>query len=103
MNDKTPLFDRFGRWAGGLVRGDLGRTVDGQPVNDEIGRRMWVSLRLLLIGAILGTDARRRGRRLQRGQAVSAGDHLVDRALVRRRCRSRSSCWPSCSRTPASG
>ncbi len=55
MNDKTPLLQRFGVWAGGVLRGDLGRTVDNTPVNDEISRRMWVSLRLLLFGAIIGT------------------------------------------------
>jgi peptide/nickel transport system permease protein len=55
MNDKTPVLTRFQRWAGGVLAGDLGLTIDGQPVNDEIGRRMWVSLRLLLIGSILGT------------------------------------------------
>jgi peptide/nickel transport system permease protein len=55
MNDKVPVLTRFGRWAGGLTRGDLGRTIDNQPVNDEIGRRMWVSLRLVLVGSVLGT------------------------------------------------
>ena len=55
MNDKTPLVDRFGRWAGGVVRGDLGRTVDNTSVNEEIHRRMWVSLRLVLVGALVGT------------------------------------------------
>jgi peptide/nickel transport system permease protein len=55
MNDKTPLAVRFGRWAGGVVRGDLGQTVDNTPVREEIGRRMWVSLRLLLFGALFGT------------------------------------------------
>ena len=25
LNDKTPVIDRFTRWAGGLVHGDLGR------------------------------------------------------------------------------
>jgi peptide/nickel transport system permease protein len=55
MNDKTPLLTRFQRWVGGVLAGNLGLTIDGQPVNDEIGRRMWVSLRLLLIGSILGT------------------------------------------------
>ena len=55
MNDKTPLADRYTRWAGGVIRGDLGRTVDNTPVNEEIGRRMWVSLRLLLFGALIGT------------------------------------------------
>jgi peptide/nickel transport system permease protein len=54
MNDKSPLTHRLGRWASGVLRGDLGRTIDNQPVNDEIVRRMFVSLRLLLLGAILG-------------------------------------------------
>lgn len=55
MNDKDPVFERLGRWATGVVRGDFGRTVDMQPVNDEIGRRVWVSLRLMLVGSILGS------------------------------------------------
>jgi peptide/nickel transport system permease protein len=55
MNDKTPVLIRFGRWASGVAHGDLGKTIDGGSVNDEIGRRMWVSLRLLLIGSIIGT------------------------------------------------
>ena len=103
MNDKTPVADRFGRWAGGVLRGDLGRTIDNTPVNDEIGRRMWVSLRLLLIGSLLGTllgvAAGAYGAVKQYRLVRSPADDL----LVRRRCRSRSSCWPCCSRTPASG
>jgi peptide/nickel transport system permease protein len=55
MNDKTPVFERFRRWTDGIVQGDLGLTIDGQPVRDELGRRMWVSLRLMLIGSVLGT------------------------------------------------
>lgn len=55
MNDKTPVTERFSRWLGGIVSGDLGRTVDGVSVNEEIGRRMWVSLRLLFVGSLLGT------------------------------------------------
>jgi peptide/nickel transport system permease protein len=55
MNDKVPVATRFLRWSGDLLRGDLGRTIDNQSVNDELGRRMWVSLRLVLIGSILGT------------------------------------------------
>jgi peptide/nickel transport system permease protein len=54
MNDKTPLPERFMRWTRGVVRGDLGRTIENNSVNEELGRRMWVSLRLLLIGALLG-------------------------------------------------
>jgi peptide/nickel transport system permease protein len=55
MNDKTPVLERFGRWAFGVAHGDLGRTVDNTSVNDEIARRMWVSLRLMLLGAVIGT------------------------------------------------
>jgi peptide/nickel transport system permease protein len=55
MNDKTPAIERFGRWTRGLLAGDLGLTVDSGPVTDEIGRRMWVSLRLMLLGSIFGT------------------------------------------------
>jgi peptide/nickel transport system permease protein len=55
MNDKTPVLLRFERWAEGVARADLGRTIDNDAVNVEIGRRMWVSLRLVLIGSILGT------------------------------------------------
>lgn len=55
MNDKVPVSTRFGTWATSLLRGDLGRTIDNQSVNAEISRRMWVSLRLVLVGAIVGT------------------------------------------------
>jgi peptide/nickel transport system permease protein len=54
LNDKTPVVERFLRWGGGVLRGDFGRTVDGQPVTAEMGRRMGVSLRLLLVGSVLG-------------------------------------------------
>ncbi|HEU4619059.1 MAG TPA: ABC transporter permease [Gammaproteobacteria bacterium] len=55
MNDKTPLMQRFARWADGVVHGDFGRTIDNTSVNDEFKRRVFVSLRLLLVGSILGT------------------------------------------------
>ena len=55
MNDKVPVSTRFGTWATSLLRGDLGRTIDNQSVNAEISRRMWVSLRLVLVGAVVGT------------------------------------------------
>jgi peptide/nickel transport system permease protein len=55
MNDKTPLAQRFGRWLTGVVRGDFGRTIDNTSVNEEFGRRVLVSLRLLLIGSVVGT------------------------------------------------
>ncbi|HXA60367.1 MAG TPA: ABC transporter permease [Streptosporangiaceae bacterium] len=54
LNDRTPLPDRYAVWVTGLLRGDLGRDFDGDPVAGELGRRIWVSLRLLLIGTVLG-------------------------------------------------
>ncbi|MFJ7203642.1 ABC transporter permease [Streptomyces sp. NPDC098789] len=55
VNDHTPLAPRFATWAGHAVRGDLGRTIDGTSVGAEFGRRIGVSLRLLLFGTIAGT------------------------------------------------
>jgi peptide/nickel transport system permease protein len=55
MNDKVPLTTRFATWASGAMRLDFGRTIDDTSVNEEIGRRMWVSLRLLVFGALVGT------------------------------------------------
>jgi ABC-type dipeptide/oligopeptide/nickel transport systems, permease components len=54
MNDKTPVTERFVTWVKGAVKGDFGKTVDGRSVNDQMRRRMGVSLRLLLIGSFLG-------------------------------------------------
>jgi peptide/nickel transport system permease protein len=54
LNDKTPLLKRYWHWAKGVVHLDFGKTVQGDNVNDELGRRMGVSLRLLLIATILG-------------------------------------------------
>lgn len=55
LNNKTPIVQRFERWMRGVAEGNLGRTVEGGSVNDEMRRRIGVSLRLLLIGSLLGT------------------------------------------------
>ncbi|MER6380027.1 ABC transporter permease [Streptomyces sp. NPDC001250] len=58
VNDHQPLRARFLHWADRAVRhGDLGETIDGTSVNAEFGRRIGVSLRLLLAGTVLGTVA----------------------------------------------
>ncbi len=54
LNDKTPVLERFATWIGGVLRGDLGKTIGGEPVVDEMRRRMGVTLRLLLLASILG-------------------------------------------------
>jgi peptide/nickel transport system permease protein len=50
-----PIPLRYAHWVSGAVRGDFGTTVSGQPVSEELWRRIGVSLRLLLIGSVLGT------------------------------------------------
>lgn len=54
LNDHTPLFQRYLRWAGDAVTGDFGKTFLGSRVNDELGRRIGVSLRLMIVGMVLG-------------------------------------------------
>lgn len=49
-----PVPQRFATWLGGAVQGDFGRTVINQPITDELGRRIGVSLRLFLIGTVVG-------------------------------------------------
>jgi peptide/nickel transport system permease protein len=50
-----PIPLRYVHWASGAVSGDFGTTVGGQPVSDELGRRVGVSLRLVVIGSVMGT------------------------------------------------
>jgi glutathione transport system permease protein len=55
LDPRQPVLVRFGHWAAHAARGDLGRTIKGGSVNDEFGRRIGVSLRLLVLGTALGT------------------------------------------------
>ncbi len=53
LDQPIPL--RYAHWVSGVVRGDFGTTVTGQPVSEELWRRVGVSLRLVVIGSVLGT------------------------------------------------
>jgi peptide/nickel transport system permease protein len=55
LDDRVPLAHRYATWAAGVARGDLGETLDGAAVGDELRRRAGVSLRLMAGGAALGT------------------------------------------------
>ncbi|MFH8403456.1 ABC transporter permease [Streptomyces sp. NPDC018019] len=55
MNPDTPVAVRFARWAGGVAHGDLGRTVGGDSVNEDVGRRVGVSTRLLFLATLAGS------------------------------------------------
>lgn len=50
-----PIPARYLDWVSGAVRGDLGTTNGGQPISEELWRRVGVSLRLVVIGSVLGT------------------------------------------------
>ncbi|MGH8999202.1 MAG: ABC transporter permease [Acidimicrobiia bacterium] len=54
LNDETPIGERFGTWVSGVVTADFGKTVSNDPIWPEMKRRMGVSLRLLLIGSLIG-------------------------------------------------
>ena len=49
-----PIPQRFVLWLGDAVQGDFGRTVVNTPVSDELPRRIGVSLRLFLLGTVVG-------------------------------------------------
>ena len=53
LDEPIPL--RYAHWVSGAVHGDFGTTITGQPISDELWRRIGVSLRLVVIGAVLGT------------------------------------------------
>ena len=50
-----PIPQRYLTWLGGVVHGDFGTSLAGQPVSEELGRRVAVSLRLLILGSVIGT------------------------------------------------
>lgn len=52
-----PLVGRYFSWLTGVLRGDFGQTIDGGPITDELGRRVGVSLRLFLLGTVIGVGA----------------------------------------------
>lgn len=55
INPNDPVLDRFRAWATGILTDwDWGKTPKGESVNEEIARRMWVSVRLVFIGSLVG-------------------------------------------------
>lgn len=54
LSDTVPLAERYWIWLTGIFRGDWGSSPLGVDVAEQIQTRMWVSLRLLLIGTLAG-------------------------------------------------
>ncbi len=53
LDNPIPL--RYAHWASHAVRGDFGTTITGQPVGATLWRRVGVTLRLLIVGSVVGT------------------------------------------------
>lgn len=54
LSDEVPLMQRYWVWLTGVLHGDWGYSPTGINVAEQISTRMWVSLRLLLIGTLAG-------------------------------------------------
>ena len=52
-----PIPVRFVAWMGGVLHGDFGSTITGQPITSELTSRIGVSLRLFTLGAVVGIAA----------------------------------------------
>ncbi len=54
LSDQVPIWDRYLTWLGGVLHGNWGYSPFGVDVAEQIGIKMWISLRLLLVGSLLG-------------------------------------------------
>lgn len=55
LSDQVPLFERWRIWSAGvLLHWDWGKSPRGGAVQEEIDRRIWVSIRLITLGSLLG-------------------------------------------------
>lgn len=55
ISDTVPLTQRYWNWLTSIfTEWDWGRGPKGAYVNEEIARRMWVSVRLIIIGSFMG-------------------------------------------------
>lgn len=55
LNPDTPILERYWNWLQGVFRWDWGQKPRGGFVNDEIANRVWVSVRLVTAGFLIGT------------------------------------------------
>ena len=55
LSDQVPLLQRYWTWLTDIVlHWDWGESPTGGSVNEEVSRRIWVSLRLITIGSLVG-------------------------------------------------
>lgn len=51
----TPIWTRYANWLSGLLHGNLGTEIGGGSVASDMGRRIGVSARLLVIATVVGS------------------------------------------------
>lgn len=54
LSDQVPVWDRYVTWLTGVLQGSWGYSPFGVDVAEQISTKMWVSLRLLTAGSLLG-------------------------------------------------
>lgn len=54
LSDNVPLLERYWNWLTSVLQGDWGNSPRGDEVGAEISRRAIVSIRLLLVGSLVG-------------------------------------------------
>lgn len=57
LSDQVPLFQRYLTWLSGVLHGDWGYSPTGVSVNEQVMIRAGVSLRLLVVGTVVGLVA----------------------------------------------
>ncbi|MCC6497027.1 MAG: ABC transporter permease [Propionibacteriaceae bacterium] len=54
LSENVPILERYWIWLSGVLQGNWGYSPLGVSVAEQISTRMWVSLRLLVIGTLAG-------------------------------------------------
>ncbi len=54
LSENVPILERYWIWLTGVLQGNWGYSPLGVSVSEQISTRMWVSLRLLVIGTLAG-------------------------------------------------
>lgn len=55
LNLDKSIPERYAMWLSNAATGDLGTTLTGQPITEDLWRKIGVSLRLVFIGSLIGT------------------------------------------------
>ena len=83
INPAVNPFVRYGRWLEAVVTDwDWGSTPNGESVNQLVGVRAWVSVRLVTLGTLVGIVFGVAAGAWSAVRQYSAGDHVVSTASL---------------------